>query len=68
MPKIWIPNPYKQEENEKDENTYLVLRFDGDFVGVGKLKTKTLLNYLPVPGSYEPCIELSEVNGKAWAL
>jgi hypothetical protein len=28
----------------------------------------TLLNYLPVPGSYEPCIDLSEVNGKAWAL
>jgi len=28
----------------------------------------TLLNYLPVPGAYKPCIELSEVNGKAWAL
>jgi len=28
----------------------------------------TLLNYLPVPGSYEPCIDLSEVNGKAWAI
>ena len=28
----------------------------------------TLLNYLPVPGAYKPCIDLSEVNGKAWAL
>lgn len=28
----------------------------------------TLLNYLPVPGEYKPCIDLSEVNGKAWAL
>lgn len=26
------------------------------------------LNYLPVPGGYEPCISLSEVGGKAWAL
>jgi hypothetical protein len=28
----------------------------------------TYLNYLPVPGDYEGCIDLSEVNGKAWAL
>ena len=26
------------------------------------------LNFLPVPGEYQPCIELSSVNGKAWAL
>lgn len=26
------------------------------------------LNYLPVPGEYEGCIELSSVNGKAWAI
>ncbi len=26
------------------------------------------LNYLPVPGEYNGCIELSEVGGKAWAL
>lgn len=29
---------------------------------------KTQLNYLPVPGVYEPCIKLSETNGKAWAI
>lgn len=26
------------------------------------------LNYLPVPGEYQGCIELSEVDGKAWAI
>lgn len=29
---------------------------------------KTHLNYLPVPGTYEPCIKLSDTNGKAWAI
>ncbi len=26
------------------------------------------LNYLPVPGEYQPCITMEEVDGKAWAL
>ena len=26
------------------------------------------LNYLPVPGKYEPCITLEETGGKAWAI
>jgi len=26
------------------------------------------LNYLPVPGEYEPCTSLSEMGGKAWAI
>lgn len=26
------------------------------------------LNYMPVPGTYEACIKLSETNGKAWAI
>lgn len=26
------------------------------------------LNYLPVPGEYQGCIDLAEVNGKAWAI
>lgn len=26
------------------------------------------LNYLPVPGEYEGCIDLAEVDGKAWAI
>lgn len=30
--------------------------------------SKNHLNYIPVPGKYEPCISLEEVNGKAWAI
>jgi hypothetical protein len=26
------------------------------------------LNYLPVPGDYQPCISLEEAGGKAWAI
>jgi len=26
------------------------------------------LNYLPIPGEYEPCISLESVNGKVWAI
>lgn len=26
------------------------------------------LNYLPVPGEYQPCISVEEAGGKAWAL
>jgi len=29
---------------------------------------KNYLNYLPVPGEYEACIQLSDVGGKAWAI
>lgn len=26
------------------------------------------LNFLPVPGEYEPCVDLADVGGKAWAI
>ena len=26
------------------------------------------LNFLPIPGVYEPCISLDSVDGKAWAI
>lgn len=29
---------------------------------------KNYLNYLPVPGAYEACIALDDVDGKAWAI
>lgn len=35
-------------------------------------KTQTIatefLNYLPIPGYYDPCISLTELGGKAWAI
>ncbi len=29
---------------------------------------KNFLNYLPIPGSFKPCISVDEVNNKAWTL
>ncbi|MFK7924204.1 MAG: gluconate 2-dehydrogenase subunit 3 family protein [Bacteroidia bacterium] len=29
---------------------------------------KNYLNYLAVPGEYKPCIDLADVDGKAWAI
>src|SRR5690606_25698622 len=26
------------------------------------------LNYLPIPGAYQPCISVNDVNNKAWAI
>lgn len=28
----------------------------------------THLNYLPIPGYYDPCVSLKEMGGKAWAI
>lgn len=29
---------------------------------------ENFLNYLPIPGSYEPCISVDDVNNRAWAI
>lgn len=29
---------------------------------------KKFLNYVPIPGVYQPCISVQDVNNKAWAL
>ena len=29
---------------------------------------KKFLNYLPIPGNYQPCISVDDVNNKAWAI
>lgn len=29
---------------------------------------KEHLNYLPIPGDYEPCISVDDVNNRAWAI
>lgn len=29
---------------------------------------RNFLNYLPIPGSYEPCISVDDVNNRAWAI
>lgn len=37
------------------------------YLSTEEIATK-YLNYLPVPGVYEPCITLESVDGKAWAI
>lgn len=37
------------------------------YLSTEKIATE-FLNYLPVPGEYEPCISLEEAGGKKWAL
>ncbi len=37
------------------------------YLSTEEIATKHL-NYLPVPGKYEPCITLEETGGKAWAI
>lgn len=29
---------------------------------------RNFLNYVPIPGSYEPCISVDDVNNRAWAI
>ncbi|MDQ2076780.1 gluconate 2-dehydrogenase subunit 3 family protein [Marinimicrobium sp. ABcell2] len=29
---------------------------------------RNYLNYLPIPGTYEPCISVDDVNNRAWAI
>lgn len=58
------------EKNDTDiAEAYLDIRSKamGYYVGSEEVGT-TLLNYLPVPGDFVPCIDLTEVGGKAWAL
>lgn len=37
------------------------------YLSTEEISTK-FLNYLPVPGGWEPCTPVSEVGGKAWAI
>ncbi len=43
----WIMGSDLEVENKEDDNTYLIMKYDADFVGVGKLKGTKILNYLP---------------------
>jgi hypothetical protein len=38
------------------------------FYLTSELIAENHLNYLPVPGAYEPCITLEEAGGKLWAI
>lgn len=43
----WILGSDLEVLNPEDNNTYLIMKYETDYVGVGKLKNNTILNYLP---------------------
>lgn len=45
--KEWIMGNDLEVKNVEDKNTYLIVSYNNDFVGVGKLKGHSLLNYVP---------------------
>ena len=57
------------EDLQEVRNAYLQLKQQtvAYYLSTETIATK-YLNYLPVPGAYEACIPLTEVDGKAWAL
>lgn len=39
-----------------------------DYYRKSRIVATEFLNYLPVPGYYNPCVSLTELGGKAWAI
>lgn len=39
-----------------------------DYYRKTQIVATEFLNYLPVPGYYDPCVSLTELGGKAWAI
>lgn len=64
-----LQNLSKSSENEDAKRAFLNLKQQtiAYYLTTEEIG-KNYLNYLPVPGEYEPCISLEEVGGKAWAL
>ncbi len=61
---------YSGGNQEKDlKDTFLELRQQtiACYLSTEEIGTK-YLNYLPVPGEYEGCIDLASVDNKAWSL
>lgn len=58
-----------KEEDQIVKSSFLALKQQAVayYLSTEEIGTK-YLNYLPVPGKYEPCISLESVGGKAWAI
>jgi hypothetical protein len=56
-----------QPDGVKDAYISLKQQTIGYYLSTEEIGTK-FLNYLPVPGEFQPCIKLEEVGGKAWAI
>ena len=59
----------KGDENSMTKRAFLDIRQQtiAYYLSTEKI-SKNYLNYLPIPGKYESCISVDEVNNTAWAL
>lgn len=57
-------------ENEKEikELLFMLKQLTVTYYLTSEEISKNYLNFLPIPGKYEPCISLDEVGGKSWAI
>ena len=58
---------YENEEPVKAAINDLRQQTIAYYLSTEEIGTK-FLNYLPIPGPYEACITVAEVDGKAWTL
>lgn len=61
----------KANESEQDDVRKAYLEFKQQTISyylTSEEIGEKFLNYLPVPGAYEPCIPLESVGGKIWSL
>lgn len=58
------------DENEKEakEVLFMLKQKTVTYYLASEEISKNYLNFLPIPGKYEPCISLDEVGGKSWAI
>jgi len=58
-----------EEKDQMEKSAFLEIKQQtiAYYLSTEEIATK-YLNYLPIPGKYEPCISLESVGGKAWAL
>ena len=59
-------NSSKKNEEAKMGFTELKQQMIAYYLNTEEIGTN-YLNHLPIPGEYEPCISLEDVNNKAWA-
>ena len=62
---IGVPKEIKDKEDlgmayQSMKSKIITCYLGTEYVGMN------LLNYLPVPGEYEPCIPAASLDGKAW--
>lgn len=67
--KLAILKKLNQSQDEKARKAFLNLKQQTiSYYLTSEEIGEKFLNYLPVPGAYEPCISLESVGGKIWSI